>query len=99
MPNLTRPLDSREAYNAIVHLLEEQGIDFVCDELLVNEVVTPSGDTLYVVIASNDIERAVKGATAWPAIALMSDYKTFALSQQQVVELVQNARRLFFKPH
>jgi hypothetical protein len=93
MPTFDQPVNSDEAYEAVVHLLEEHGLYCAPDDVLVKKVITPLGHTLYVVIAFNGLERAVENIIA-PLIPRQpcGSYGALVLRQQEVREVVRKAR-------
>jgi hypothetical protein len=92
MPSLDQPVDSDEAYEAVIHLLEEHGVYGARDDVLVKKVITPLGHTLYIVIAMHGIERAVENAIA-PLIPPhpCGGYGVWVLRQREVGELVRKS--------
>ena len=86
------PVDSDDAYEAIANLLEERGVYCASDDLLVKKVITPLGHTLYIVVASNGIERALADAIAsvLPSHPC-GGYGAWVLRQNEARELVRNA--------
>jgi hypothetical protein len=86
------PVESDEAYEAVVQLLEGGGVYCASDDLLVKKVITPAGHTLYVVIALNGLARAVENALA----PLLSPQPcrvdgVWVLRQHEVCDLVRKA--------
>src|SRR5215217_5961317 len=85
-------MESDEVYETVVQVLEGSGIYCASDDVLVKKVITPAGHTLYVVIASYDIARAVENALA-PLISPRPGhvYRIWVLRQREVCGLVRKA--------
>lgn len=97
MPTIPRPVDPSEVYQAILHLLNRNGIYHPNDHVVVTRAMSSSGRTVYVVVA-NGIGCAVTNAIA-SVIApreLPRSQETLVLSEHEVGELVRCGRRRFF---
>ena len=94
--DLDRPIASSELYEAIVQLLQGQGVYHANDNVVVSKVVTSAGQVLYVV-TSTGIERSVLDAiTSVIAPKPPGGHETLLLNPHEVCELVRKARRRFF---
>ncbi len=94
--DLNRPIASSELYEAIVQLLQGQGVYHANDNVVVSKAVTSTGQILYVVV-STGIEPCVLDAITSPiGPKPPGGHHTLLLNPHEVGEVVQKARRRFF---
>ena len=79
-------MEAAEAYEAVVKLLEGNGVYCASDDVSVKKVITQAGHILYVVIALNGIASAVESALA-PLISP----RLWVLRELQAGELIRTA--------
>ena len=92
-------MEPDEVCEAVVQLLEGNGVYCASDDLSVKKVVTPAGHTLHVIIAVHGIARAVENAFA-PLISARPCRVpgVWVLRQDEVCELVRQAVTLLVAP-
>ena len=90
-------MEAAEAYEAVVKLLEGNGVYCASDDVSVKRVTTQAGHTLYVAIALNGIASAVESALT-PLISLRpcGIYGVWVLRELQAGELIRTATS---RPH
>jgi hypothetical protein len=95
--DLDHPIASSEVYEAIVQLLQGQGVYHAHHNVVVGKVITSAGQLLYVVV-STGMERCVLDAITSSVIAPKrpGGHETLLLYPDEVGELVRKAQRRFF---